>query len=430
MERFWVRRHSRFLILLGSRMVSRIGDVLYTLAATWSVLTRTHSILGASIVPLLTLAPDVLLALPLATLADRWSKKPLMVSTDLVRAVVVGAAGFLLLRGPLPTVALYALTLLLNVGSLLYAPAASAMIRLTVPESRLTEANGLWQSALSVLSVLSYGVGGALIALLSPARALLLDGASFLLAALVVAVVSWPNVRAPATRGGRGFLTDALVGLRYLWSDRILRRLLLILSPVNLLFGPALIFSAAFSNRVLHAGTTGFGLIEMGAGIGSIVSGLAAGWASRRASFTFWLWALLGSAALGMAGSAWARNLWVTVGLYVFMWAVSGIFNIPFVSAVQRAVPQDQVGRVMQSLFLAFGGLTVPLGLLLGSVAMDRWGVETVLYAEAALYGVVAAATLMFPFPREAHPVFEAFGRPVSPGSEATVAGGDPESGS
>lgn len=407
----WVRDHPKFLTLLTARVISRAGDVLYTLAATWSVLTTTHSILGASLIPLLNVVPDLVLALPLATLADRWSKKPLMVSMDFVRAAVVGTAGLLLLHGPMPPLALYALTLLLNVGALLFAQASSAMMRLTVPPDRLTDANGLWQSSLSVLSVVSFGVGGVLVALVSPARALLLDAMSFLVSGSVLAAVAWPDIRAAVSTGGFGFLSDALLGLRYFWDDAVLRRLLLLIAPVNVLFGPMLIFSAAFSNRVLHTGAVGFGIIEMAAGLGSIVAGLVVGWASRRASFTFWLFALLGSGALELAGSAFARNLWVTAGLYTVGWAVSGVFNIPFVSAVQRAVPAEQVGRVMQTLFLVASGVTVPLGLLLGSFGMDHWGVVRVLYLEAGCYGVVALAALVFPIQRQdPHPVFEAFG--------------------
>jgi hypothetical protein len=217
----WVRDHPKFLTLLTARVISRAGDVLYTLAATWSVLTTTHSILGASLIPLLNVVPDLVLALPLATLADRWSKKPLMVSMDFVRAAVVGTAGLLLLHGPMPPLALYALTLLLNVGALLFAPASSAMMRLTVPPDRLTDANGLWQSSLSVLSVVSFGVGGVLVALVSPARALLLDAMSFLVSGSVLAAVAWPDIRAAVSTGGFGFLSDALLGLRYFWDDAV-----------------------------------------------------------------------------------------------------------------------------------------------------------------------------------------------------------------
>lgn len=46
MPRHWIRDHSKFLTLLVARVISRAGDVLYTLAATWSVLTTTHSILA------------------------------------------------------------------------------------------------------------------------------------------------------------------------------------------------------------------------------------------------------------------------------------------------------------------------------------------------------------------------------------------------
>ena len=63
-----------FLLLLVSRSVSRIGDVLFSLAVSWTVLGQTHSILLAALVPLLSALPAVVLTLPLATLADRWPK--------------------------------------------------------------------------------------------------------------------------------------------------------------------------------------------------------------------------------------------------------------------------------------------------------------------------------------------------------------------
>jgi MFS family permease len=151
-------RHPKFAVLLISRLVSRVGDVLYTLAATWSVLTTTHSIVGASMVALGSLLPNLFLALPLSALADRWSKKPLMVATDWCRAGIVGLVGFLMLHDPVQPWLLYGLTVSLSAGALLFSPASSAMIRLVVPEDRLTEANGLWQAVLSVLGVASFGV--------------------------------------------------------------------------------------------------------------------------------------------------------------------------------------------------------------------------------------------------------------------------------
>jgi hypothetical protein len=253
-------------------------------------------------------------------------------------------------------------------------------------------------------------VGGILIAWLHPDRALLLDALSFVLSGALLAVVAWPNVQASVTPGGYGFIQDALVGLRYLWADRVLRRLLLVLSPLNVAFGPMVIFSAAFSNRVLHAGPTGYGVIEAAAGVGSIIGGMVAPVAAKRASFTAWLMTLLGSITVQLALSAAVRNLWVTAGCGILAWAASGIFNVPLTSAVQRMVPLDQVGRVLQALFLVSGGITVPIGLLAGSWLMERTGVVPVFYLQAAVVALLAVTVWVFPITRTDHPILHAFG--------------------
>ena len=62
----WLCESPRFGVLLASRTVSRVGDVLFALAAAWTVLGDTHSVFLAAVVPLLTTLPPIVLALPLA----------------------------------------------------------------------------------------------------------------------------------------------------------------------------------------------------------------------------------------------------------------------------------------------------------------------------------------------------------------------------
>ncbi len=416
----WLRESPRFGVLLASRTVSRVGDVLFALAAAWTVLGHTHSVFLAAVVPLLTTLPPIVLALPLAALADRWPKKLVMVISDWGRALLVATAGVLLRAGdPIPGV-LYGVTLLLAVGGLLFSPAVTAVIPRVVPPKHLARANGLWTAVMGVLSIGSYAVGGLLIAWLSPGWALIVDAVTFAVSGGVLCWLRIPDVRAKASRGARGLLTDSAAGLRDLWGDRYLRRLILVLAPMNLVFGPFPIFSLVFSRLLLHAGIAGFGTIEAASGLGSVAAGALVGKVSPWLTLQGWVCvAAAGSgAALGLA--LLARNLAVAVMCYGLIWFLTGVVSIPFVSAIQGSAPSHMVGRVMSALLLLMSGLTAPLGLLVGSWAMGNFGPLAALWAQAATLAAVAAITLGVRLnPPALHPVSHAYRILDAPDSEA-----------
>lgn len=142
-----------------------------------------------------------------------------------------------------------------------------------VPPQHLTRSHGLRGAVTSSLSSGSLAVGGLLVAWLNPAGALLVDGACFLGRGAVLAVVTPPDVRSDAEEGLWGFLPKGR-GVRYLWRDRCLRRLMLLIALRNLAFGPMQIFSLVFSRLVLPLGTEGYGLLEAASGIGSVGAGV------------------------------------------------------------------------------------------------------------------------------------------------------------
>lgn len=149
----WLVESPAFVVLVVSRAVSTIGDTLFALATTWSLLSRTHSVLLAAFVPLMTMLPPILLSLPLATLADRWPKKLVMVVTDWGRAVLVLLVGAWMSQGPVSPPLVYGVALALTVGGLLFTPAITAVFPRIVPPQHLTKANGLWSAVLSAISV-------------------------------------------------------------------------------------------------------------------------------------------------------------------------------------------------------------------------------------------------------------------------------------
>ena len=391
----WLRESRGFTTLLVSRIVSRVGDVLFTLATSWVVLTTSHSVVLAALIPLAGLLPAVVLGLPLATLADRWPRKPVLVLVDWGRGLLVLSAGFLLLDHRPITGVFVGVMGLLAVGGLLFSPAITSVFPRMVPPEHLTRANGLWAAATSSLNIGSFAVGGLLVAWLTPAGALLVDGASFLCSGAVLAVMTLPDVRSDAEEGLWGFLRQSVAGVQYLWRDRYLRRLILLVAPMNLVFGPMQIFSLVFSRLVLHLGTEGYGFIEAASGVGSVGAGLMVARLAPRLTLQGWLRMATWGTGVALALTLVLRDLPVAILCYGAAWFVTALLTVPIVSAVERTAPAPLVGRVMQSLFLLTGGISVPVGLLLGSWAMNRFGAVSALWADALGFGAMGLIVLV-----------------------------------
>lgn len=391
----WLSRSPFFVLLLLSRMISHIGDVLFTMAVSWTVLGQTHSVVLAAIVPLVTLVPPVVLSLPLATLADRWPKKSVMVFTDWGRGVFVAGAALLLIHDVMTPLVFYGIAAALTVGGLLFSPAITAVFPDVVPPEHLTEANGLWASALSLLSIGSYALGGVLVAVLSPGWALVVDAMSFAVSGAVLALLPISQRRAAAQKGVWNFVYDSFAGIRYLWNDRYLRRFILVVAPMNAVFGPIQIFSLIFSRLVLHAGLTGYGVIEACSGLGSILAGLLVKRFAPLLTLGGWIRAAAMGSGIGIGAALLFPYLPVAMAAYFFIAGVTAMLSIPFVSAMERSAPEAERGRVLQSLFLLLGGLSMPLGLLMGSWAMDHLGVKAAFAGIAGAFGVMALVALL-----------------------------------
>jgi len=400
----WLRESRGLTTLLVSRIVSRVGDVLFALATTWVVLGSSHSVLLAAIIPLASSLPPVVFALPLATLADRWPKKLVMVAVDWGRALLVAGAGLLLLDHRPIAIVLYLTTLLLTMGGLLFSPAVTSTFTRMVPPEHLTKANGLWASVTSTLSIGSFAVGGILVAWLSPGWALMVDAVSFAVSGAVLALMPLPQVRADAKPGGMAFVRDSLAGIRYLWGDTYLRRLILVIAPMNLAFGPLQVFSLVFSRLILHAGTAGYGAIEAASGLGSVLAGLLVTRMAPRMKLQGWVRAATLGTGAALAIALMLHSLPVSIVCYGAMWFITALLSIPIVSSIERVAPAETVGRVMQSLFLLSSGISTPIGLLVGSWAMTNFGPVVALWAQVASFGAIGLVALLITInPPESH---------------------------
>jgi MFS family permease len=212
-----------FRALWASYILSAAGDRLALVALTLFVYDRTRSPLLAAVAFAAGTLPYVIGALFLSGMADRFPRREVMVTCDVIRAVLVGAM-------LLPRVPLVALIVLLYAVTTVQPPfdaARSAILRDVVDGERYALAVAVLQTTFRVVIVAGTAAGGLVVAFLGARPALGVDAATFVVSAVLLRV----GVRARPAAASRSEKKNALLqlgaGVRVVFGDRALRILVL-----------------------------------------------------------------------------------------------------------------------------------------------------------------------------------------------------------
>ena len=211
-----------FRALWTSYVLSALGDRLALVALSLLVYARTRSPLLAAIAYAAGTVPYVIGALFLSGLADRFPRRQVMVTCDLVRAVLVAV---MLVPG-MPLGALIALLYAVTAIQPPFDAARSAILRDVVAGERYALAAATMQSTFRVVIVAGAAVGGLTVALLGARPALGFNAATFVLSALVIQL--GVHARPAAAKSGPNALRQLSGGVRVVLGDRALRILLML----------------------------------------------------------------------------------------------------------------------------------------------------------------------------------------------------------
>src|SRR5437764_640704 len=270
-----LRSNRGFRFLWFGQVVSQMGDWFDTIAVYTIALTLTGSTRSVALIMVARFLPGVVMGPLSGVVADRFSRRTIMIVSDVVRAVVV--LGFLFVRRPDQVWLIYVLTVLQLTFSTFFEPAKTATIPSIVEARELVTANAIAWVTWSAMLTLGAAAGGAVTAWFGTDVAFVIDSLTFLASAVLVASVRFPKRPARAktklTLSKALGLTDTLEGMRYVWHrPRVLA--LLLVKPAWGLGGGILTLLAVFGEKIFPVGRTiagGVGVLYAARGIGTAV---------------------------------------------------------------------------------------------------------------------------------------------------------------
>jgi len=380
-----VLRRREFRLLFGGQAVSVLGDRIVIVALAFAVLEVGGSTSEVGLVLAAGALPLVATLLVGGVVADRASRRAVMVAADLVRVASQGAMAALLIAGSAEVWMLALLAGLTGAATGFFSPASTGLLPEVVLAEQLQPANALRGSAAATGEILGPVVGGALVAVAGAGWAMGVDAATFAVSAGCLALLRVP-ARAPARRGG--FRDDLRQGWAVFRSRRWVWSFVVYFAAGNLLWGAWGALGPVVADRDL-GGAAAWGAVLAAMGVGALAGSLLAVRARPRHPL---LLAALGDGllALPLACLAAAPGTALIAGGALLSGAGIALAVSLWESTLQRHIPSESLSRV--SSYDWFGALAfAPLGLAVWGPIAAAIGVDVSLWIAA---GLVLALTL------------------------------------
>ena len=255
--------------------------------------------------------PFLLLSMPLGLLADRTSRKRLMVMAESLRALALLLLFVLVASENVSLVALAVIGFLAAVGTVAFSVAAPSLVPALVPVQALARANGRLELARSMAFAAGPALGGALIAWTGASSAFVLSGVLSLMAVLLLARIAEPARAALAPRHPLLELKD---GAHWVWRSDLLRPIVFCSIVWNISWFMLQATYVPYAIRVLGLDAGGVGVTLACYGVGMVIGALLA--PRIVAALPFGRAVLLGPyfsvlAAATMAASLYWPHAWV-----------------------------------------------------------------------------------------------------------------------
>jgi predicted MFS family arabinose efflux permease len=275
-----LRRNRSFRQLWLGQVVSQMGDWFNTIALYTIILKLTGSGRDVGLLLVARFLPSFLFGPISGVIADRFSRRRIMIVSDLLRAAVV--LGFLFVRRPDQLWIIYVLTVFQLGLSTFFEPAKTAAIPSIVEDRELVAANAITSVTWSVMLTLGAAIGGLITGWFGTNVAFILDAATYLLSAALIAAIRVPKrkkrERQKLALGRLLGITETIDGIRYV-KDRPRVLALLLVKPAWGLGGGIMTLLAVFGERIFPVGRDaagGIGVLFAARGIGTAVGPIVA----------------------------------------------------------------------------------------------------------------------------------------------------------
>ncbi|BAU66334.1 hypothetical protein STA3757_37380 [Stanieria sp. NIES-3757] len=405
-----VLKNKRFLTLWSGQIFSQLADKIYLvlmIAIISSQFQEPNQPIGRWVSPIMVAftIPAVLFGSLAGVYVDRWSKKAVLVASNLLRGILVlflppllwlaQEQNYNLGQLPLGFLLMLGITFLVSTLTQFFAPAEQAVIPLIVKRDHLLAANSLYTTTMMALLIVGFAVGEPLLAVTETlAQHLglpwqigkeLLVGSAYAIAGILLIALKTGEKQQDLSPETPHVFQDIWDGIKYLGKNSRVRNALVQLVILFSVFAALAVLAVSMADKIPQIEAAQFGILLASAGVGMATSAAILGHGGQK--FTHTELSLVGSfgVAISLVGLSWStQNLWLALIMTTLLGGFAALVGIPMQTTIQSETPPDMRGKVFGLQNNAVN-IALSLPLVLAAEAEARFGLESVFFGLAAL---------------------------------------------
>lgn len=397
---FSALRHRNFRLFWLGALVSNLGGWMQVVAQNWLVLSLTGSPFLLGLVSFIGNLPMLVLSLLGGVVADRNSRKTVLLITQNAQALLMLLMAALSFFNIINIWLVIIITLGIGIVQAFNSPAYQTIMLDLVPKNDIMNAIALNSFQFNLTRVIGPGIAGVLVTLVGVSVCFFLNSLSFL--AVVVALFM---VRLPAPTRivvKRTVLQEIQESLGYLKSNIALSGLLMIASLMSLFVVPYLTLLPVFVQQVFKGGPEDYGILLSAVGVGALIGALLVARISsrlrRKSLFMNWGMLIMVSGLLLFSLSS---NLVLAMVALAFAGGATVTVNTTLNTIVQSSVPDELRGRILSIWTLCSVGF-MPLGNLQSGIVAEQWGAPVSVMVNILLFALLTGLVyLLIPRSRQ-----------------------------
>ncbi len=388
-------------LVFTANVISMLGSGMNSAAVMWTILQATHSEVALGMLIVLQTIPSMLMLPFSGVIIDREDRRHLVMLLDAGRALIILTVALLALSGRVQVWHLYLMNTLVQLGFWMFWPTINALIQELTPSEHYVASNTFLMAGIQGGFLLSGAVVGFVYNHIHLGGVLLIDFCTYLVSLSCYFAVRKgrhlvrPHDAAAMQEEGAlaRYLHEMREGIRYLRPRRDVK---LLGASWSLYLGAmmaSMVVMAPLSDRILHAGATGFGWIYGAWGLGAFLSAfyvprLIGNIGARRT-----LQIAMGVLTVGIFVIPFSQFVPFAAFVYMTMGSARGVGGISISTTMMKLVPKHFMGRVQNTFYFAGTALQISLALSAGLIA-HRVSLTAAFALLGAVYGLAFIASV------------------------------------
>ena len=382
----------------ASSIVSNLSDGILIAAAPLLAITLTDSTILISAIGAMVMLPWLLFAIPIGVLVDRVDRRFILAGANATRSAVVGVLALLIATDHVTIYWLLLASFVIGVCEVAADTTAQSLIPQILDEKNFEKGN----SRLQISETVVQGFVGAplsgfiyAIAISLPFFINSLGLAVAALLALSIPIKYLQDVRTDdVDKEKRKFVADMKFGIRYLFNEKALRRLVVTTASIGVCYSLGTATMVLFIIDELELPKQFFGIILTIQGLGAIVGATIAPRSSKKFGRGNVMVFGIVSSSIVLLLQGFSPNIYVFVALATFASFAISQWNICLMATYQTVIPNELYGRIHGTRRTLVWGM-MPIGSLLGGV-LAHFSLRLPMYVGGAIATALAVTSIGF----------------------------------